>query len=1362
MKTTLGRRWLSLFLTLVLCLSLSPTVWATGPSPLTLTPSEATLYAGSTTKNTTTVTITETIPDGTTVTWSSDKEGVAIVTDGTVTAVAAGTATITANYTDSGTTYEGTCTITVEAKTLTGIAVKVTPLTIKAGEKGTPHFTTTAKYNDGSEETVANNTGVTANWSLDPATGVATIDASTGVITATVKGTAKIKLTADYQGKKADGTATLTVTAGDPTALSVTVSSKTLNMVAGNSQQLSAAVTPTPPDADTSDVSYGWKSDKSSVASVDEKGVVTAVAKGTATITVTASVGDKTASDTCTVTVEESMESLTLSPNGSIVMDVGQYKTIKATAKPDDAKVSWESSNTNAVTAGSTDSYGREGSIYGKAPGESTVTASIGSGNNSQSRTVQVTVSGLVPSKTSLEVAENDSVALPTLDRFGNAKNGTVVWQSADPNIAQVTGTAVAGRGPGTTVITASVGGNYQVSVTVTVSTDKQTTIERNMKLSDRLLFNELADEIADQATGGLSHVTGLYVSPAQGTLYYKYTSPDEPNAGVAQRDSYYYSPIAGQKSLRDITFIPNPTFGGTQVTISYTVVSRTNQSSSGRILIKVTQDSAKVINLGATNGVPARFSGVLFNRQCQQETGSSLDYVIFSIPPASKGTLYSGYYGPDNYGGKVSAGAMYRLSDLDSIVFVPAPGIPTNGKSEVVSVYYTVRSQSNSNGSYQGQVDINVTREDTDIGGDVFYSISRGATKALDDADFKTFSGLDLNYIRFDSLPSSREGALYYGYRSASSTGSPVQTGTSYYGGTRNPRLDRITFVPAEDFTGSVYIPFTGWDKNGNEYSATLEISVKGSGGSGDIRYNCAPGRTVNFSAQDFRDLCDDLTDRSLSYIVFQDLPDRTTEGSLYHRTTRISSTGTRYYYGSSTYRISELSFRATSSFSGSVDIPFVGYASSSGITFNGVVTIDASSGSFGDTTISYYTDYNSAAVFDRGDFDEISLDETGYRVSSVKFTIPAASRGDLYRNYRSSSSKGTRITSSNTSISSTSLSSVAFIPASGYTGTVYIDYTATAQSNGGTFDGTIEIEVERPSAVVTVQYSTRTDPVDFVGSDFRRSGYTLRSIKFDAMPAASEGKLYYQYTGPNQYTREASTGTTYNLTGSNQISDLTFVPREGFGGTVTLPYTGTNSNNSTFYGEVVITVTPSTSYNQFTDLAGCTDQQRAAVAYIYDRGITVGISANEYGPSLSIRRGDFAVMVYKAFNFSPSGNSWVFNDVPPNEYYAQAVNALYARGIVSGVGSGDYAPSAYVSRQDAVCMLQRALRSTGRDAADGPSSALTGYSDARYVSDYARGAMAMAVQRGYLPVSSSYLSPGDPLSRIDMADLLHRVLTY
>lgn len=65
-----------------------------------------------------TLELTATAPEGVTIVWASDGTSEATVSDGTVTAVSAGTVTITASYTDSETekTYSDSCVIHITAE----------------------------------------------------------------------------------------------------------------------------------------------------------------------------------------------------------------------------------------------------------------------------------------------------------------------------------------------------------------------------------------------------------------------------------------------------------------------------------------------------------------------------------------------------------------------------------------------------------------------------------------------------------------------------------------------------------------------------------------------------------------------------------------------------------------------------------------------------------------------------------------------------------------------------------------------------------------------------------------------------------------------------------------------------------------------------------------------------------------------------------------------------------------------------------------------------------------------------------------------------------------------------------------------
>ncbi|MFM9709734.1 hypothetical protein, partial [Streptomyces galilaeus] len=80
---------------------------------------------------------------------------------------------------------------------------------------------------------------------------------------------------------------------------------------------------------------------------------------------------------------------------------------------------------------------------------------------------------------------------------------------------------------------------------------------------------------------------------------------------------------------------------------------------------------------------------------------------------------------------------------------------------------------------------------------------------------DFNTIcrsnTGRDLNYVMFE-LPPSARGTLYYNYTGQAVYAEQVVAGTQYYRG-RSPRIDSITFLPAQDYTGTVRFSYRAVD---------------------------------------------------------------------------------------------------------------------------------------------------------------------------------------------------------------------------------------------------------------------------------------------------------------------------------------------------------------------------------------------------------------------------------------------------------------------------------------------------------------------------------------------------------------------
>ncbi len=222
-----------------------------------------------------------------TVTWQSSDESVATVdADGKVTAHTPGTATITA--TAGG--QSATCTVTVKDNApaiipVASISLNKKSLALNMNESET--LTATVTPTDATNKTVT--------WQSSDES-VATVDAD-GKVTAHAPGTATITATAGGQS----ATCTVTVKDNAPAIIpvnSVTLNKKSLTLNVNESETLTATIMPE--NATNREVT--WTSSKPETAQVDENGKVTALAQGTAIITVTTANGK---SATCAVTVTE-------------------------------------------------------------------------------------------------------------------------------------------------------------------------------------------------------------------------------------------------------------------------------------------------------------------------------------------------------------------------------------------------------------------------------------------------------------------------------------------------------------------------------------------------------------------------------------------------------------------------------------------------------------------------------------------------------------------------------------------------------------------------------------------------------------------------------------------------------------------------------------------------------------------------------------------------------------------------------------------------------------------------------------------------------------------------------------------------
>ena len=423
------------------------TVEPTKVTSITLSKNTASLHVGET------VTLTATVkPDDATdktVTWKSSNDAVATVDNGKVTAVALGEATITATTAD-GTNLSASCKVTVEPTKVTSITLSKNTASLHVGETVT--LTATVKPDDATDKTV------TWKSSNDA---VATVD--NGKVTAVALGEATITATT------ADGTnltATCAITVNPIKAASITLSQTTAELFPGDKITLTATVLP----ENATDKRVTWMSSNSSIATVSEEGIVTAVAVGETTITAKTADGTNLTA-TCAVKVNPiKVSSITLSQTTATLYPTDQLQ-LTATVLPDNATnkgIEWESSNTAVATVS-------EGIVVAVAPGEAVITVRTTDGSN-LSATCAVTVKPILAtsitlSQTAANATVGDRLQLKATVLPDNTTDKSVTWSTSAPDVATVDAEGiviVVGAGEAVITATTNDGTNLQATCTLT------------------------------------------------------------------------------------------------------------------------------------------------------------------------------------------------------------------------------------------------------------------------------------------------------------------------------------------------------------------------------------------------------------------------------------------------------------------------------------------------------------------------------------------------------------------------------------------------------------------------------------------------------------------------------------------------------------------------------------------------------------------------------------------------------------------------------------------------------------------------------------------------------------------------------
>ncbi|MDD3382236.1 MAG: Ig-like domain-containing protein [Bacilli bacterium] len=492
--------------------------------------------------------------------WSSSDAGVASVSEGVITGVSAGIATITATLEDN-LTVSGTFTILVRA--------------VESGDSSISTISLTAP----NEVLAGNKIKLNVSWvpSTESASftysssneAVATVD-SAGWVTGVAGGVVQIIATLQSDSTKS-AVHTISVI---PLPEGLIITGAT-SMSYGQNISLQVQAYPV-----GSSAAVTWESSNTSVATVDSNGRVTGIAAGSATITAT-SVVSSVIKSSHSVTVTDA-KSITLNPT-TVSLMVGATQTISAVVNSSsltDKTIIWTSSNASVATVDS------NGKVTAVAAGSATIIAKLSADNTVQSQvavnvTAQTTPTiSLSATSASLTVGASKTITATV----SNTTNTSVTWTSSNTSVATVSGGLVMAKGAGSAIITATSVANTSVkatcSVTVTAPTSGGT-------------LTVTADPSASIKVGATGYQ--LYLKDSSGVAVSRTECTFTSSASSIATVSTYGTISALKAGTAKIT-VTHPTKGSGTITL--TITGTTVPTPTGLV---VTQSPTGSIAVGAS-----------------------------------------------------------------------------------------------------------------------------------------------------------------------------------------------------------------------------------------------------------------------------------------------------------------------------------------------------------------------------------------------------------------------------------------------------------------------------------------------------------------------------------------------------------------------------------------------------------------------------------------------------------------------------------------------------------------------------------------------------------------------------------------
>lgn len=181
------------------------------------------------------------------------------------------------------------------------------------------------------------------------------------------------------------------------------------------------------------------------------------------------------------------------------------------------------------------------------------------------------------------------------------------------------------------------------------------------------------------------------------------------------------------------------------------------------------------------------------------------------------------------------------------------------------------------------------------------------------------------------------------------------------------------------------------------------------------------------------------------------------------------------------------------------------------------------------------------------------------------------------------------------------------------------------------------------------------------------------------------------------------------------------------------------------------------------FEDTSGANAHaNHVAIEALAARGIISGKTDTIFDPDATMNRAEFAAIVVRGLGLTPKAND-KFTDVPGDAWYAGSVGTANAYGIVSGTTETTFNPLGIITREEAAVMVARAAALCGMDTDMDNGNIrdiLAQFGDYIKTSGWSRGSLAFCYNENILNQADLDIRPKTPIKRSEVAQMIFNML--